>query len=368
MHVLEPVDGLVEDSAAHPAATRRGLSEPSLGDGPFGFVRLMMNWGDERYVRIYTRDTADWLSLSFLAQGLFCLILRKLDRAGVMQLGRHGRRAVAITVGHPGDWPRLEPALEELIEDGCVVIKGDLLVVPNFIEAQEAPMSDAQRQRESRERRLAHAMAEKLGLVTPVTGRDISSQNVTGGHETGQNVTSGHTASQAVTPSVPSQPSPPSKQQQGGNGKGLPSKAEVLASEYPVTQELLDALATRGWILKAPASDKRKAFEAALKGGIEASLAYLLDDLEDRAQRQQEIPGSLGFYLGDVTSRAKRAEVVKPVEDDDSWIATLTDEALKEWQNLVTNLMPMLYPDAKAKTIADFKARVAAQQTPKVQP
>ena len=51
-----------------------------------------MDWSDERYVRVYTRDTPDWQCLSFLAQGLFCLILRKVDRAGVLPLGRSGRR------------------------------------------------------------------------------------------------------------------------------------------------------------------------------------------------------------------------------------------------------------------------------------
>jgi hypothetical protein len=170
-----------------------------------------MNWSDERYVRVFTRDTADWLSLSFIAQGLFALILRKVDRAGVMQLGRHGKRGVAITIGHPGDWSRLESGLEELLADGCVVIKGEHLIVPNFMEAQEAAMSDAQRQRESREKRLAKSMAEEVGLVTvvtPVTGRDIPSQNVTTCHETGGIVTACHTPSQPVTPSVPSRAEP----------------------------------------------------------------------------------------------------------------------------------------------------------------
>ena len=111
-----------------------------------------MRWEDERYVRIYTRDTVDWLGLSFIAQGLFCLILRKLDRAGLLKLGKPGKRGVAIVIGFAGEWSRLEPALEELLTDGCIQIRGECLVVPNFIEAQEATQSDAQRKRESRAR------------------------------------------------------------------------------------------------------------------------------------------------------------------------------------------------------------------------
>ncbi len=83
-----------------------------------------MNWSDERYVRVYTRDTAEWLCLSFMAQGLFCLLLRKVDRAGVLSLGKLGRRAVGVAIGFPGDWSRIEPALDELLEAGLITRTG----------------------------------------------------------------------------------------------------------------------------------------------------------------------------------------------------------------------------------------------------
>jgi hypothetical protein len=111
-----------------------------------------MRWEDERYVRLYVRDSIGWLSLSFDAQALFCLILRKVDRAGILVLGKYGKRAVATIVGHAHLWPRLEPVIDELVSDGCIVLDGDRLIVRNFIEAQEAPQSDALRQREHRER------------------------------------------------------------------------------------------------------------------------------------------------------------------------------------------------------------------------
>jgi hypothetical protein len=109
-------------------------------------------WSDERYVRLYTRDTPDWLCLSFPAQGLMCLLLRKVTRAGVLELGRAGRRGVFIAVGHAHQAAMLDPALDELLADGCVEIVGDNLVIPNFLEAQEAEASDKARARKRREK------------------------------------------------------------------------------------------------------------------------------------------------------------------------------------------------------------------------
>lgn len=95
-----------------------------------------MNWSDERYVRLYTRDTADWMALSFDAQALLSLLLRKADRSGVIACGKHGKRAAAIVIGHAREWSRLEPALEELLADGVLDFDGESLIFPNFVEAQ----------------------------------------------------------------------------------------------------------------------------------------------------------------------------------------------------------------------------------------
>jgi len=156
-----------------------------------------MRWEDERYVRVYTRDTVDWLALSFDAQALFLLLLRKVDRAGLLDLGRAGKRGVAVAVGHPRDWARLEPALEELLADGCVRLTedGGRLLVPNFLTAQEAKASDRARQQKSRE------TARDVAAMHNASLRDASSHGVTGGHDSGQSVTRGHAASHDVTPS-----------------------------------------------------------------------------------------------------------------------------------------------------------------------
>lgn len=165
-----------------------------------------MNWSDERYVRVYSRDTVDWISLGWESQALFVLLLRKVDRAGLLPLGRHGIRGLAGLVGMPVDV--VTRAIEPILADGCVEIRESVLVVRNFIEAQETTQSDKQRQAECRARSRDLARAKELfGSIPSVTNRDTS---VT---KRDENVTDCHAASQDVTPyrAVPSVPSVPLK-------------------------------------------------------------------------------------------------------------------------------------------------------------
>lgn len=159
-----------------------------------------MNWSDERYVRLYTRDTPDWLFWSWQSRALLPLLMRKVDRAGVLDLGRCGNRGLAVAVGLPVEVA--DAGLAGLLEDGCVSLVDSVLVIRNFIEAQESAQTDAQRQRE---RRARHRVEAERG----VTQRDNPSQNVTGGHAASQIVTGGHAASRDVTPAVPAVPAVP---------------------------------------------------------------------------------------------------------------------------------------------------------------
>ncbi len=154
-----------------------------------------MNWADERYVRVYTRDTADFMMLSIEAQWLWWSLLRKVDRAGILDLGRGGTKSVALVVGRVDRWKTIGPALTELTEDGCVSVTGShpnqTLVIRNFRSAQEVAQSDRQRQAESRQRRLDLA---KRGML----GADEKQESVTNRDE---NVTPSHAATEPVTPS-----------------------------------------------------------------------------------------------------------------------------------------------------------------------
>ena len=159
-----------------------------------------MRWEDERYVRVYTRDTLNWLALSFEAQGVLVLLLRKLDRAGIMDLGNHGKRGIIIAIGHGHRWEQLAPAVDELLRDGCLRIEGTRAVAPNFIEAQEAQASDAARQRTKRERERDKALA---GIAAAI---DVTEECHVGASRHGV-TQEGHAGD--VTPSQPSQPSDP---------------------------------------------------------------------------------------------------------------------------------------------------------------
>lgn len=109
-----------------------------------------MDWSNERFVRLYTRDTPEWLCWCWQARALWPLLLRKADRSGVIA-NKLGARGLAALAGLPVDV--VEAGLPDLLADGCLAEHQLGLVIPNYIEAQEAPLSDKQRQRESRERR-----------------------------------------------------------------------------------------------------------------------------------------------------------------------------------------------------------------------
>jgi uncharacterized phage protein (TIGR02220 family) len=159
-----------------------------------------MDWSNERYVRVYTRDSEDLLVMSWEARALLWELHRKCDRAGVIET-RMGARGLSAVTRIPADV--VARALPELLDgDGAPLVvhpKGYLL--RNFIEAQETPQSDAHRARESRARRRDEYLDSTI-----VTNRDAI---VTSGHAPSHGVTSSHTAS--LLPSVPSDPCLPSK-------------------------------------------------------------------------------------------------------------------------------------------------------------
>ena len=148
---------------------------------------LGLDYSDERYARLYTRDTPEWHVLTWQAKAVYCLLRRKVDRSGVVPLGRGGLRAVSALVGVPGDVG--EPAMRELADSGYLDINAARVAVVEFVESETAVKSDALRQAESRARRGA----------SNVTKRDTESRNVTESHAESHAVTESHMASQNVT-------------------------------------------------------------------------------------------------------------------------------------------------------------------------
>lgn len=117
-----------------------------------------MHWSDERYVKLYSRDTPGWMLWPWQARALLPLLLRRLDGAGVLECGRAKPvDAVAIVVGLPLEV--VSVGLEALLSDGVLESIDRGLLMPNYIEAQEATKTEAGKKRDQRERHRARARA-----------------------------------------------------------------------------------------------------------------------------------------------------------------------------------------------------------------
>jgi len=187
-----------------------------------------MDWSNERYVRIYTRDTADLLVIQWSGRALLWELIRKADRAGVVDSDEPG--VISELLRMPLDF--VSEALPRLIERECITratVEGrPVLLIRNYIDAQEAAQTDKHRQRESRARRNERAKSQHVTKrdkeEAVVTNRDDVSQSVTSGAENSvplsQRVTSCHSSL-----AVPSLAEPSCIDSTGGHGVGpdLPS-------------------------------------------------------------------------------------------------------------------------------------------------
>lgn len=126
-----------------------------------------MDWSNERYVRVYTRDTTTWKLMDWRARTVLLHLVRKVDRAGVLDVGHDGVLGLAAVIELPLDI--VEPGIAQLTTSRggipTVVDTGTAYVLPNFMPAQEAPQSDPQRKRESRARRRDRALAVSRNLL-----------------------------------------------------------------------------------------------------------------------------------------------------------------------------------------------------------
>lgn len=225
---------------------------------------MTMNWADERYVRVYTRDTPTWLMLPWQARACFPLICRKCDRAGVIDMGSEGLEGLAVTIGLPLEV--VQPGVEGLAKKGTVELTATTLVIPKFIEAQETPQSDVARKRAEREKRRDTARSD-------VTKRDDPSQNVTKSHEPSRAVTSGHAESRGVTPS------------RAEPCLAVPNQKKNTADKPPVASDRLEVLLGRlaASFREVTGSDYRG--NGHDTGAVRTLMGYGPDDEVDRRWR-----------------------------------------------------------------------------------
>jgi hypothetical protein len=144
-----------------------------------------MDWSNESYVRIYTKDTLTWRRLRWQGQCVMMQLIRKLDRSGTLDNIRDLVLDVSIITGIPEDVS--EEGIESLLREEVFLYDGNTLIMPNYMAAQEAIKSDKLRQKESRERK-------RDGVLSRIVTKE--SQDVT---KTLREKTSGHDESRGVT-------------------------------------------------------------------------------------------------------------------------------------------------------------------------
>lgn len=181
---------------------------------------MSLDWANERYVRVYTRDTAEQLCWPWEARAIWWLLIRKADRSGMLPVPtKLGMRGVAALISMPVEV--VEVGLAALLEDGCVRAVPEGFLIPNYIEAQETPASDAKRQRDLRERRRATATIENDEVES---------------HAPSPVVADRHAPSRAVTPSLsdPILTDPSLAVPIQGDSEGSPSASPPPGQPAPV--------------------------------------------------------------------------------------------------------------------------------------
>lgn len=140
-----------------------------------------MDFADEHYVKLFTRDTVTWRSWPWQARALLPLLMRKVDNAGFFDVGkREPARSLAIMVELPLEV--VAPGLDALLEDGTAELVDGRLLLPNFVDAQESKKTDKAKARDYRNRKKDHARAKASKTQEgTVTARHQASPLVTAG-------------------------------------------------------------------------------------------------------------------------------------------------------------------------------------------
>lgn len=165
----------------------------------------LMDYTNEYYTRDYVRDTEEWLDLSWRAQGLFRLLVRKMNRAGILEAKR-GAKSICTLLRVPvQDQGEVEQLLAELLRSPFLRQHKRGYIFPDYIAANEAIKSDAQRKRDSREGERAKAMfeADQLELEAEVQVDRAAGQSVHPATATGHPVTKRDSGSRNVTECPP---------------------------------------------------------------------------------------------------------------------------------------------------------------------
>lgn len=142
-----------------------------------------MDYENERYIKVYVRDTLNWAALGWEGQAILALLMRKMDRVGIVDIGSLDPvAALAALTGMPREiaaiaWPRLSAP-----EDPALVLRGGktaAIFMPNFLPGQEANQSDTARQKKSRETRRARELLTVRDTTPPGSHQEVTARDKT---------------------------------------------------------------------------------------------------------------------------------------------------------------------------------------------
>lgn len=248
-----------------------------------------MDWANERYVRLYVRDTLTWKLIGHEGRCTLLLLLRKLDRAGVFDIGESDPvDAVAAIIESPAEFTRI--GLGRLLKRGVVELGTGQIVMPNYLDAQEAEQSGPQRNREWRARRRDKARLDQRDATSrsrnDPTQRDHSHGD---GRDTERDDPSRvrdatSRESDATSRNRDSEPSKPSV---------LPLRAASQpAGSRPVRSGGREAKTTAPWASYSAAFEARWRVKPPRSAKTNALLAQVVDGVGET-----EAPLVVGYYV-----------------------------------------------------------------------
>lgn len=206
-----------------------------------------MDFANERYVRVYTRDTPETLLWPYEVNHMWWAFLRKVDRAGVVDLGSYEPAIALAALLRAGTTPPVElvrQALAIWTADGGPVEMRVLpngsryLVVRNFLPAQEVAQSDAERKRASR------ALHRDRGRLESVTKPDASSAS---SPDPSQSVTPCRAVPCRAEPERASAPANEQPEQLSLKDSSPPKPKRKRAAKPKATEEPRSNLVAMGW-------------------------------------------------------------------------------------------------------------------------
>lgn len=167
---------------------------------------MAIDWANEHFVRVFTRDTDEELLLSWEARAVWHEMLRKCDQSGLI-VTKRGVQGLAALIRVPVEV--VERVLQELLDDGRIrSIATTGFVIPNYMEAQFTPRSDRSRKETERTRRRIEALGMPTRTVSNNRAAGSTDENHVDSHESGsRDVTPGHAESRHVTHNITGQDS-----------------------------------------------------------------------------------------------------------------------------------------------------------------